>query len=329
MHIFSEDVVSDVAAVAFDGLIAHDGSLITDANERAARIFGFDTAESMVGLPYTTLLAPSARRSTQMRITSGTEGRYSTLCRHSNGSNFVADINTREMTYKGSRTRLVAIRHSANDDKPIDEALIHRSLALDQTVTALATTIEQRDMFTAGHQSRVSQLGIRIARALDMSDREITTIRIAGNIHDIGKISIPAEILMKPGRLTHEEFNLIKIHPSMGSSIVKTVDFDGPVGQTILQHHERLDGSGYPNAIKDPIPEARVIAAADVYDAMTSDRPYRAGIDPARALSLMHEEETGRLDANALEKLASVVLPSQSRTARTRQVEGRAAPATL
>lgn len=328
MNVFSEDVVSDVVDVAFDGLIAHDGSRITDANERAARIFGYDSAESMVGLPYTTLLAPSARRSAQMRIASGTEGRYSTLCCHRDGSNFVVDVNTREITYKGSRTRLVAIRYGANDDEPIHEALIHRSLALDQTVTALARTIEQRDVFTAGHQSRVSQLGNRIARALDMSEREITTIRIAGNIHDIGKISIPAEILMKPGRLTREEFNLIKIHPSMGSSIVKTVDFDGPVGQTILQHHERLDGSGYPDGIKDPIPEARVIATADVYDSMTSDRPYRAGMDPERALALMHEEETGRLDADALAKLASVVLPSWSRTASSRQVASRAVPDT-
>ena len=325
MHVFSEDVVADVVSIAFDGLIAHDGFLITDANERAARIFGYDSAQSMVGLPFQTLLAPSGRWSTEMRIASGTEGRYSTLCQRLDGSSFTVDVNAKEIIYKGSRTRLVAFRYSADDSEVIDESLIHRSQALDQTVKALATTIEQRDMFTAGHQNRVSLLGTRIAQALGMSHREITTIRIAGNIHDIGKISIPAEILMKPGRLTKEELNLVKIHPSMGFSIVTSVDFDGPVQEVILQHHERLDGSGYPDGIKDPIPEARVIAVADVYDALTSNRPYRAGMNPARALSLMHEEETGRLDADALEKLPSVVLPSGSLTPEALRDAGRTA----
>jgi HD-GYP domain-containing protein (c-di-GMP phosphodiesterase class II) len=130
---------------------------------------------------------------------------------------------------------------------------------------------------------------------------------------------------MKPGRLTKEELNLVKIHPSMGFSIVTSVDFDGPVQEVILQHHERLDGSGYPDGIKDPIPEARVIAVADVYDALTSNRPYRAGMNPARALSLMHEEETGRLDADALEKLPSVVLPSGSLTPEALRDAGRTA----
>lgn len=308
MLFFSEAIVSEVVAVAFDGIIAHDGKLITDANERAARIFGYDSPESMVGLPYRALLAPSGRRSTEMRVASRTEGRYSALCRRRDGSDFIVDVNAREFTYDGTRTRLVAFRYSMNDDSLDGESLIQRSLALDQTVTALATTIEQRDVFTAGHQSRVSALGIKIATGLGMTDREITTIRIAGNIHDIGKISIPAEILMKPGRLTRQEYDLIKIHPTMGWSIVKSVDFDGPVQQIIVQHHERLDGSGYPDGIRDPIPQARVIAVADVYDALTSSRPYRAGMDPASAISLMEEEEGSRLDPDALAKLAALVL---------------------
>lgn len=309
MHFFSKAIVSDIVAVAFDGIIAHDGEFITDANERVARIFGYDSAEAMVGLPYHELLSPFGRRSTEMRIASGTEGRYSALCRRRDGRDFFVDVNARELTHEGTRARLVAFRYSsANDDDPAGEALIQRSQALDQTVMALATTIEQRDAFTAGHQSRVSELGIKVATALGMSDREVTMIRIAGNIHDIGKISIPAEILMKPGALTAEERNLIKIHPVMGSSIVKSVDFDGPVQEIILQHHERLDGSGYPDGIQDPIPPARVISVADVYDALTSARPYRAGMEPTTAISLMHEQEAHRLDPDALAKLSSIVL---------------------
>lgn len=307
LSVFSEDFVSDLVSVVFDGVIAHDGSLVTDANDRAASIFGYESPAAMVGLPYHALLAPGGRRFAEMRITSGTEGRYSTLCRRRDGTDFVVDVNTKETMSRGHRVRIVVFRHNADDVNPVNEQLINRSLALDQTVKALATTIEQRDAFTAGHQSRVSILATRVASELGVSQREIATIRIAGNIHDIGKISVPAEILMKPGALTDEEYNLIKLHPVAGSDIVHGVDFDGPVRETVLQHHERIDGTGYPDGINTPIPEARVIAVADVYDALTSSRPYRAGMTPTDALRLMHEQEAERLDADALAKLTRVV----------------------
>lgn len=307
MQLFSEAFVSDLVSVVFDGMIVHDGALITDANERAAGVFGYESAESMVGLPYHALLAPSGRRPTELRVSSGTEGRYNALCRRRDGFDFTIDVNTRETTFHGKRMRIVAFRYSAGDQAPAGESLVRRSLALDQTVKALATTIEQRDAFTAGHQTRVSALAIRIAGELDMSDREITTIRIAGNIHDIGKIAVPAEILMKPTSLSRQEHDLIKLHPTAGSAIVNSVEFDGPVRDTILQHHERLDGSGYPDGIADLIPEARVIAVADVYDALTSSRPYRAGMAPANALALMHDQEGGGLDRSALETLSDLV----------------------
>ncbi|MDZ7841974.1 MAG: HD domain-containing protein [Gammaproteobacteria bacterium] len=307
MHLFSEAFVSDLVSVVFDGVIVHDGTVITDANKRAAGIFGYESAESMVGLPYHVLLAPSGRRATELRVSSGTEGRYNALCRRRDGIEFTIDVNTREITFHGSRLRIVAFRYSAGEQAPFGESLIQRSLALDQTVKALATTIEQRDAFTAGHQTRVSALAMRVAGELDMSDREITTIRIAGNIHDIGKIAVPAEILMKPSALSQEEYDLVKLHPTAGSAIINSVDFDGPVRQTILQHHERLDGSGYPDGVADLIPEARVIAVADVYDALTSSRPYRAGMTPANALDLMSEHECRGLDGDALQTLSTLV----------------------
>lgn len=306
MQNFPETFVSDIVAVVFDGLVVHDGSVITAANDRAARMFGYEGPDELVGLPYHALLAPSGRRSTETRVRDGIEGCYNALCRRRDGLDFSVDVNTREVSINGARARIVAFR--GKDGDPINELLIHRSLALDQTVKALATTIEQRDAFTAGHQTRVSALGTQIAGRLGMTVREIETIRIAGNIHDIGKISVPAEILMKPGALTREEYNLIKIHPGAGCAIVSSVDFDGPVRETILQHHERIDGSGYPNGTGDLIPEARVIAVADVYDALTSSRPYRAGMTPEKALSLMHEQECGRLDPDALNELSKTAL---------------------
>lgn len=307
MRLFSEPFVSDLVSAVFDGLIVHDGRTVTEANDRAGRIFGYDSGESMIGLPYQALLAPGGRRATERRVNAQTEGRYSTLCRRHDGTEFAADVNVKEIGRKGARIRLVALRYSADDGHSVDDAFIQRSLAFDQTVVALATTIEQRDSFTAGHQTRVSLLGTQIAESLGMSEREIATIRTAGNIHDIGKVAVPAEILMKPGSLSKQEYELIKNHPESGYAIVKSIDFDGPVRDIIRQHHERIDGSGYPLGINDPVPSARIIAVADVYDAMTSSRPYRAGMSPDDTIHHMKEKESG-LDPLALDKLTSLVL---------------------
>jgi PAS domain S-box-containing protein len=306
MPSFSDPFVSDLVAVVFDGVIAHDGTEVVDANERAARIFGFECREELVGSPVSALLAEDERQAAEQRVRNRIEGRYTAHCRRRDGREFTADVNAREVGVDDARLRLLALRYSSESRDTLGEALIHRSLALDQTVESLATTIEQRDVFTAGHQTRVSSLATAVAHDLGMSSREITTIRIAGNIHDIGKISVPAEILMKPGKLSNEEYGLIKIHPSTGAAIVNGVDFDGPVHDIILQHHERLDGSGYPAGITNPIPEAQVIAVADIYDAMTSSRPYRAGLSRDTALELMAEQETGRLDAEAMKALSRV-----------------------
>jgi len=300
-------LLSEVVAAIFDGLIIHDGRVITDANDRAAAIFGFENAEALIGLPYQALLAGRGKRGTQMRVDSRTEGPYTALCRAQDGTEFPVEVNTRELVWDDARARLVVFRSRGSDHDATADLAAHRALTLDQTVKALASTIEQRDVFTAGHQMRVSALATSVGERLGMSERELVTIRIAGNIHDIGKISVPTEILMKPASLTRQECELVKLHPDTGAAIVANVEFDGPVRETILQHHERLDGSGYPAGINDPVPEARVIAVADVYDAITTSRPYRAGMSAVRAMEIMHEQ-AGSLDEQALTELESVVI---------------------
>ncbi|MBN1473296.1 MAG: HD-GYP domain-containing protein, partial [Syntrophaceae bacterium] len=160
--------------------------------------------------------------------------------------------------------------------------------ALDATVRAMAATVETRDPYTAGHQQRVSHLAQAIAAEMKLDDEQIEGIRIAGLIHDIGKIAVPAEILTKPGKLTPLEYNLVKIHPQTGYDILKDIDFPWPVADTVFQHHERLDGSGYPLGIKGAsiIIPARVLAVADVVEAIASHRPYR----PARGIEAAIEE---------------------------------------
>jgi putative nucleotidyltransferase with HDIG domain len=159
--------------------------------------------------------------------------------------------------------------------------------ALEDTIQAIATTIEARDPYTAGHQRRVAQLAAAIAREMGLPEDRVTGVLRGAEIHDIGKIYIPSEILSRPGRLSSTEFNLIKIHPQVGYDIIKEIDFPWPVASMILQHHERLDGSGYPNGLcggDQIILEAKILAVADVVDAMISHRPYRAALGVEAAL---------------------------------------------
>jgi PAS domain S-box-containing protein len=155
-----------------------------------------------------------------------------------------------------------------------------------QTINALSVAFELRDPYTAGHHLRVSDLSRSIAVELGMSGDEIDGIRIAGSIHDIGKISIPSEILNKPGILTEYELTLVKTHSEMGYNILKNVDFPWPVAQAVYQHHELIDGSGYPLGLAgdDIIIEAKIISVANRIDAMASHRPYRKAIDIHAAL---------------------------------------------
>jgi len=155
--------------------------------------------------------------------------------------------------------------------------------AMDVTIETMSKIIEAKDPYTAGHQQRVCQLATTIAKELNLSQDKVEGIRIASLIHDTGKIGLPTEILSKPTRLTDIEFSLIKEHSQIGYDILKSIDFSYPVAQIVLQHHERLNGSGYPNHLRgDKIfLEARILALADVVEAMSSHRPYRPalGID--------------------------------------------------
>jgi putative nucleotidyltransferase with HDIG domain len=145
------------------------------------------------------------------------------------------------------------------------------------TINALATTIEMKDPYTAAHQRWVTRLACAIASEMKLAKEQIEGLRMAGLIHDIGKLNVPAELLIKPHRLTEIEYEAIKIHPQSGYDIVKEIQFPWPIAQIILQHHERMDGSGYPHGISgtEILLEARLLAVADVVESMSSHRPYR------------------------------------------------------
>jgi PAS domain S-box-containing protein/putative nucleotidyltransferase with HDIG domain len=177
-------------------------------------------------------------------------------------------------------------------EQELVQSLIKYQIIMMQTVEAIASMAEMRDPYTAGHQRNVTRLACLLAQKLGLSDDRIEGIRVAGFLHDIGKIIVPAEILNKPGKLSEYEFNLIKCHSQAGYDILKQIDFPWPVAQIVLQHHERLNGSGYPSGLTGPdiLLEAKILAVADVVEAMAAFRPYRPGLGVDKAL----EEITGK-----------------------------------
>ncbi|MFH0785064.1 MAG: HD domain-containing phosphohydrolase [Pseudomonadota bacterium] len=157
--------------------------------------------------------------------------------------------------------------------------------ALEGIISAVALTVETRDPYTAGHQTRVAELACAIAQEMRLSHDQTEGVRLAGVIHDLGKIYVPAEILNRPGKLTHIERELIHVHPQVGFDILKNISFPWPIAAIVYQHHERMNGTGYPMGLsgENILLEARIIAVADVVEAMSSHRPYRPapGVDLA------------------------------------------------
>jgi putative two-component system response regulator len=190
------------------------------------------------------------------------------------------------------------IRHSQQQYRAI----------LEQTVQAIALTVEKRDPYTAGHQRRVAELATAIANQVGLPRERTEGLRFGAMLHDIGKVHLPAEILNRPGKLKENERSLIKTHAEVGSDIVHDVEFPWPVAQLILQHHERLDGSGYPFGLKDGkiLKEARILAVADVVEAMASNRPYRPALGLAAALDEVKSGSGTLYDAQAVNAVVSL-----------------------
>jgi len=167
----------------------------------------------------------------------------------------------------------------------------------------IVSMVEKRDPYTAGHQQRVARLACAIAREMNLSGHVMEGIGMAGAIHDLGKIAVPAEILSKPTQLTMEEFSLVKSHARAGFEILKNIDFPWPVAQIACQHHERMNGTGYPDGLKgeDILLEARIIAVADTVEAMASHRPYRPALGIDAALEAVNQGKGDLYDVQVVD----------------------------
>jgi PAS domain S-box-containing protein/putative nucleotidyltransferase with HDIG domain len=285
-HRFLVDNANDAIFVAQDGLIKFP-------NPKTLEILGY-SEDDLAKIPYMDLVHPDDRPilSELRQKTHGGKApttTYSIRVRNSADEELWAQISSVPILWEDRPATLNFVRDITVQKRAEEElrnSLDKLRKITGATIQAMAQTVEVRDPYTAGHQKRVADLARAVATRMGLSSDRVDGIRMAGAIHDIGKISVPAEILSKPGLLTPLEFSLIKTHSQIGYDILKDIEFPWDIATMVLQHHERLDGSGYPQGITGEriLMEARILTVADVVEAMASHRPYRPSLGMDKAL---------------------------------------------
>jgi PAS domain S-box-containing protein/putative nucleotidyltransferase with HDIG domain len=275
-----------------DSIIVHDldGKCVY-ANEHACRFYGYNE-EELFRMSLDELNAPEQADIVKANIAELIEKRQLTFeSVHVRKDKAPAPVEiSSHIIESGGRKLIVSAIQDISERKRTAEELRQTSLrlqrAIEGAINAVALTTEIRDPYTAGHQHRVAKLACSIGRELGLSEKQIEGVRVAGTLHDIGKIYVPAEILSRPGRLRQNEINLIKDHAQVGYDLLSTIEFPWPVAQIVLQHHERINGSGYPFGLSgdEILIEAKIMSVADVVEAMASHRPYRPALSIEEAL---------------------------------------------
>ncbi len=279
-------------SAATDSVMVHElnGKCIY-ANEEACRSHGYDE-EELARINFYELNAPEYISTIEVKIEELMEkGQLAFESAHirKNASLMPVEVKSR-IIKAGGRKLILSVVHDITERKRTEEELRQTTerlqRAIEGTINAVALTTEFRDPYTAGHQHRVAKLACVIARELGLPEEQIEGVRVAGTLHDIGKIYVPAEILSRPGRLRQNEINLVKDHAQVGYDLLNKIEFPWPVARIVLQHHERIDGSGYPFGVSNDeiLIEAQIMSVADVVEAMASHRPYRPALSIEQAL---------------------------------------------
>jgi len=285
------------------------GDRIDYVNKRGAEIFGYSVAE-LAGKPVRELVVPADAARIEQQIRQMLSGAIRTArdqfaVHRKDGVEIVIGAHSGVTELQGDRVILGImqdITEVARSRDTINEYAERLERTVVGTLDMIGHVIELRDPYTAGHETRVGELAAAIGAEMGLDEARQRGLRIAGAVHDVGKISVPAEILTRPGRLSDAEFQLVKQHAQSGYDILKTVDFPWPVAEVARQHHERLDGTGYPNGLKGDaiILEARIVAVADVVESMAAHRPYRPGLGIAKALAEIESHAGTHYDADAV-----------------------------
>lgn len=279
-----------------DGIILHTienkkvGKFF-DANEIACKMVGYEKEELLNKTPFD-LYARINKNEINLLVNKfNTEKtvKFETQIRRKDKTRFICEVNSQIIQYKDKPAVLSIVRditEKKSIEKEINNNLIVIKKILDGIINAMEKLVERKDRYTVGHQRRTAELSKFIAKKMGFSEKEIEGIYIAALIHDIGKIFISGKILNKIGKLTKSEYEIIKRHPEEGYDILKTIYFPWPIAEIIYQHHERINGSGYPRKLKDKqiLTQAKIIGIADVIEAMTFERPYRKGLGINKAI---------------------------------------------
>ena len=206
-------------------------------------------------------------------------------------------------TFSGAVLLFNDITESIIAEEKLKQSFEILQKATGDIIQAMSSTSEMRDPYTAGHQKRVKELAVAIGRKMNINQEQLEGLKFAGIIHDIGKISVPSDILSKPGKINKMEFEVIKNHSQVGFDLLNKIEFPWPISRIVHQHHERMDGSGYPLGLKSDqiLLEARILAVADVVEAMTSHRPYRAALGIEQALQEITDHKHDYYDPNVVD----------------------------
>jgi PAS domain S-box-containing protein len=294
----SERRFMDVLYASDDAILLIGDNKFVDCNEATARMLKYASREEFLQV-HPSELSPPEQPDGQSSIEKADEmmrlafdrgyNRFEWMHRRANNEDFPVEVSLTPIVHEGKRLLYCVWRDITEYKKAAAEILASTERlrkALGATVQAMAVAVEMRDPYTAGHQRRVADMARSIATEMNLTADQIDSIRTVGIIHDLGKISVPAEILNKPSKLTSAEFNLIKTHAQSGYDILKDIEFPWPIARMVLEHHERMDGSGYPNALTGDslLIESRILTVADVVESMSSHRPYRPALGVGAAL---------------------------------------------
>lgn len=281
-------------------IVSDDGET-TYVNRALLDIYGYSDVKEIDSVPYDKLYTRDSYAGKAESVRKGQMGEqipsnYEIDIVRKTGEIRRLIVSRGEVLWNGERKFQMLyqdITERRRTEKALLESYDKLNKTLDAVIQTMALTVEMKDPYTAGHQHRVARLACAIAAEMGLSPEKIKGIGVVGAIHDIGKICVPAEILSKPGRITDAEFSIIKEHPKTGYDILKGIDFPWPVAQSILQHHERINGTGYPSKLlgENIILEARILGVADVVEAMASHRPYRPSLGIDKALEEISQKK--------------------------------------
>lgn len=299
----SESKYRDLIEWSPTSIFIHSDLKIVYANPAMCKDFGATSQEDLLDLPLLQIVHPDFHQIVLSRVESILNGKLGiepAELQHLklDGTTINTEIQGKLITYQGKPAVYVAIRDITDCKKAkygLEETLTKLRRSLKGTISVISKMVDLRDPYTSSHQKNVAVLARKIGKRMNLSSERIEELRMAALIHDIGKVDVPTEILCKPTKLKPAEFELIKGHAQAGYDVLVDSELSETLKQTILQHHERLDGSGYPQGLKgdEIILEAQILAVADVVDAMISHRPYRAslGVDAA-IIELMKNKGT-------------------------------------